>query len=56
MITTRFGSEVKVLESANEKGWVKVERVSDGAIHEWHVSEFKCDTKEDLKILYGEKS
>lgn len=55
MITTRFGSEIEILEPADSEGWVKCKRVSDGAEREWHCSELAADTPEERKEIYGEQ-
>ena len=46
MITTRFGSEVIVLQKPDFGGFVRVRRVIDGAIRDWHISELHADADE----------
>lgn len=55
MITTRFGSEVKVLKPADDEGWVKCTRVSDNTEKEYHASELKCSEISDMTKLYAFK-
>lgn len=54
MITTRFGSEVEVLEPADDDGWVKVKRLPQGDEREWHASELRADSPEEFnKVVCG---
>lgn len=52
MITTQYGNAVKILATLGS-GWVKVKRLSDGAIRQWHVCNLRGDTDADLAELNG---
>lgn len=41
MITTRFGSEVKILQKPDFGNFVRVKRIADGAVRDWHRSELR---------------
>lgn len=48
---SQFGSKVIPLGKPDEEGWIKVKRVEDQAIREWHISQLKADNEEDLRLL-----
>lgn len=48
---SQFGSKVIPLGKPDKDGWIKVKRVEDQAIREWHISQLKADNPEDLEIL-----
>ena len=48
MITTRFGSEVQILQKPDFGGFVTVRRVADGAIRDWHLSKLKADSPQEM--------
>lgn len=50
---TRFGSFVIPVSSVDSDGWMKFKRLSDGEINEWHVSEMRAQTDEELDMLCG---
>lgn len=52
MITTQYGSEVKILKRLGD-GWVAVKRLSDSAVREWHVSQLRAETKEEQAELHN---
>ena len=53
-IKTIFGSDIEVLSPADGEGWVKIKRKSDGIEREYHASQLRCDTSEELQALFGD--
>ncbi len=47
MITTQYGSVVTPMESRGD-GWIVVKRESDGALREYHASQLRGETQDDL--------
>ncbi len=44
MITTRFGSEIKVVGRSTDKSdWLVCVRVQDKTTHEYHISDLRAD-------------
>ena len=41
MITSRFGSEVQILQKPDFGGFVRIKRLMDGAVRDWHRSELR---------------
>lgn len=56
-ITTRYGSEVKVIEPMDSQGWVKVKRISDDSDQEYHSSDLRADTQEEFnQVVCGNQT
>lgn len=51
MITTVYGTELKVVEPMDRDGYAKFKRIKKGDIKEYHCSQIKCDTKDEIKSL-----
>ena len=49
MITTRFGSQITILSVDSTGTWARVQRVEDGALREWRISDLRSDTIEELE-------
>ena len=57
---TRFGSKIKMVSPPDIEGWAKFEYVEedrsyllpgDRQVHEWHVSDIRTETQEELDLL-----